>query len=541
MPTLRFKGRETIWNHHLGVPYHALEAVEELGYRPEAGAGHVVVEGDNLLALKALLPQYAHKVGCIYIDPPYNTGNEGWAYNDRVNSPMIKDWLHKTVDREDLTRHDKWLCMMVPRLQLLKELLRDDGVLIVSIDDHEVHYLGVVMKELFGEDQVEVMIWEKVGDGSAGAGKMKVTKRFRVEHEYLIVAYKDKKRVVFNRYMDYPHFKKYDGNPDKDPRGVYKRGNMCQTEEKSNTNHKNYYTVASPSGERYTRQWHFGKEKFNALDAQGRIYWGPDGGTFPRLKIFKDEKKETTPTSILLERGSATMGNREVDEVFGARVFDNPKPTKLLRHLLSVATDKNTIILDSFAGSGSTLHAVMALNQEDGGQRRCVVVQMTEATPQHPDKNACRDITRERIRRVIEQNGYESGFAYVRIGASLDPEAMLSGILPSYEKLAAHVFYLATGTRLRQSVNESTYYVGAHKNCVVYLFYAQNTEALTRLALTQEAAEQIAKKHPGKRKVVYAPACFLDGEYREEQRIDYVPLPYGLLRNEAHHSEGSFS
>ena len=141
MPTLQFKGRNVIWNHHLSVPYHALEEIKALDYEPEKGDGNLIVEGDNLLALKALLPQYAGKVKCIYIDPPYNTGNEGWAYNDKVNSPMIREWLGRTVEKDDLTRHDKWLCMMVPRLKLLRELLRDDGVIFVSIDDNEVHNL----------------------------------------------------------------------------------------------------------------------------------------------------------------------------------------------------------------------------------------------------------------------------------------------------------------------------------------------------------------------------------------------------------------
>ena len=163
MPTLGFKGRSIIWNHHLGIPYHALEEVSSLHYRPEAGSGHVIVEGDNLLALKALLPRYSGRVKCIYIDPPYNTGNEGWAYNDKVNSPMIKEWLGRTVDKEDLTRHDKWLCMMVPRLRLLRELLRDDGVIFISIDDNEVHNLRTVMDEIFGEENfVANVVWKEV-------------------------------------------------------------------------------------------------------------------------------------------------------------------------------------------------------------------------------------------------------------------------------------------------------------------------------------------------------------------------------------------
>ena len=149
MPTLQFKGKNIIWNHHLSIPYYTLDEVEKLHFQPEKADGNLIVEGDNLLALKALLPQYAGKVKCIYIDPPYNTGNEGWVYNDNVNSPMLKDWLGKEVGKDDLTRHDKWLCMMVPRLKLLRELLADDGAIFISIDDCEQHTLRMVLDEIF--------------------------------------------------------------------------------------------------------------------------------------------------------------------------------------------------------------------------------------------------------------------------------------------------------------------------------------------------------------------------------------------------------
>ncbi len=152
MPTLQFKGKNIIWNHHLSVPYHTLEEVEDLHFQPEKGNGNLIIEGDNLIALKALLPEYAGKVKCIYIDPPYNTGNEGWVYNDKVNSPLINNWLGKTVGTDDLTRHDKWLCMMTPRLKMLRDLLSDDGAIFISIDDNEVANLKLLMEEIFGEE-----------------------------------------------------------------------------------------------------------------------------------------------------------------------------------------------------------------------------------------------------------------------------------------------------------------------------------------------------------------------------------------------------
>src|SRR5438552_13042019 len=180
MPTLQFKGKVFVQNHHLAVPFHELKPIKSKGLSPTPSLhDNVIVHGDNLAALKALLPTYHGKVKCIYIDPPYNTGNEGWAYNDNVNSPMMREWLGKTVDREDLTRHDKWCCMMMPRLKLLRELLRDDGAILVSIDDNEVQHLRPLMDEVFGEENfVESFVWKKSYGGGA---KEKFAVR---QHEY---------------------------------------------------------------------------------------------------------------------------------------------------------------------------------------------------------------------------------------------------------------------------------------------------------------------------------------------------------------------
>jgi adenine-specific DNA-methyltransferase len=165
VPTLQFKGKSFVANHHLAVKYHQLLPNREASLTDQVSLNdNLVVHGDNLLALKALLPNFAGRVKCVYIDPPYNTGNEGWRYNDNVNSPMMQAWLksNQPVDREDLTRHDKWLCMMTPRLNLLKDLLRDDGVIFISIDDNEVHHLRMLMDELFGEDNfVANIVWQK--------------------------------------------------------------------------------------------------------------------------------------------------------------------------------------------------------------------------------------------------------------------------------------------------------------------------------------------------------------------------------------------
>ena len=240
MPRLQFKGKVFVENLHLGVPYHELTPVRGKGLsKPVSLHDNLIVHGDNLAALKALLPTYHGKVKCIYIDPPYNTGNEGWAYNDRVNSPMMKDWLGKVVDRDDLTRHDKWCCMMLPRLKLLRELLRDDGAIFVSIDDNEVHRLRCLMDEVFGEENfLTTVIWQKVFSPKNTA------RHFSEDHDFVLVYARDADQWKPN-LMERPTgaTDRY-RNPDGDERGPWSSSDLTA---------RNYYSqgtyeVASPSG-----------------------------------------------------------------------------------------------------------------------------------------------------------------------------------------------------------------------------------------------------------------------------------------------------
>ncbi|MEA3521360.1 MAG: site-specific DNA-methyltransferase [Campylobacterota bacterium] len=196
MPTLQFKGKSIIWNHHMSVPYHTLETVPELDYNTDKANGNIIVEGDNLVALKALLPQYAGKVDCIYIDPPYNTGNEGWAYNDNVNSPMINEWLGKEVNSDDLTRHDKWLCMMTPRLKLLHDLLKESGIIFISIDDNEQANLKLLCDEIFGEVNFIAQTVRASNSTKNNSNYLSIT------HDYALVYSKSKENVTKNWQVD---------------------------------------------------------------------------------------------------------------------------------------------------------------------------------------------------------------------------------------------------------------------------------------------------------------------------------------------------
>src|SRR5690625_2179038 len=235
MPTLQFKGKNIIWNHHLSVPYHSLEEVNDLNFQKDKGNGNLIIEGDNLLALKSLLPKYSGKVKCIYIDPPYNTGKEEWIYSDKVNSPLIKNWLDKEVSKDDLTKHDKWLCMMVPRLQLLKELLAEDGVIFISINfRNEYGHLRVICDEIFGEDNfIGELTWESttqpINSGSARFG-------LQQKVEPILFYAKNKKNIngfeleEIDTGLSYPHTGKF--GPcrfeiiEKSDAGGYKRDSM---------------------------------------------------------------------------------------------------------------------------------------------------------------------------------------------------------------------------------------------------------------------------------------------------------------------------
>lgn len=367
MAQLQFKGKQFVQNHHLTVKFHELVPKKDKSFTKKAGLNdNLIIHGDNLKALKALLPNYGGKVKCVYIDPPYNTGNEKWNYNDNVNSPMMQEWLGKVVDREDLTRHDKWLCMMTPRLKLLRELLRDDGVIFISIDDNEQHHLRMLMDEVFGEEKTDVLVWRKSGDDRYG--KMKNTETFRKDHEYVLVGFRNK--IGLNKLIEKPNFKNEYSNADNDIRGSYKAGSISRREDASDSNHENYYTIVSPSGKKFTRQFDIPKDEFEKLDKDKRIYWGKNRDAVPAIKIFLNENREITPYSVLQNHGSTYSGKIELRDIFGIEtkedLFPNPKPSIFVKTLIQLSTDKDSIILDSFAGSGTTGHAVLDLNKEDG-------------------------------------------------------------------------------------------------------------------------------------------------------------------------------
>lgn len=400
MAQLQFKGKQFVQNHHLTVKFHELVPKKDKSLAKKAGLNdNLIIHGDNLKALKALLPTYGGKVKCIYIDPPYNTGNEKWKYNDNVNSPMMQEWLGKVVDREDLTRHDKWLCMMTPRLKLLRELLRDDGVIFISIDNNEQHRLRFLFDEVFGEENfVGMLIWRK----KEGGGQ--TDEFFVTEHEYILVYRKtsDFKWIDEEIPLEQMTFGKEDKLGKYNLVKLAKWGTGAKREDRpgmyfpiKSPDEKNIYPKA-PDGN--DGRWRVGKNRMNLLIESNLIQWEKRNNEWvPYEKVYFEEgnKKVIKERSILFDLATTGDGTNELTEIFGKKdLFENPKPSVLIKFLISHSTNKDSIILDSFAGSGTTGHAVLDLNKEDGGNRKFILVEMEDYAD---------SITAERVRRVIKR------------------------------------------------------------------------------------------------------------------------------------------
>lgn len=533
MATLNFKGKSAVWNHHLSVPYHTLEKDAKKSLKGENDSENLIIEGDNLLALKALLPQYQGKVKCIYIDPPYNTGEEGWVYNDNVSSPTIREWMGNVVGKEgdDLTRHDKWLCMMTPRIKLLREMLSDSGVIFVSIDDNEVHDLRCLMDEVFGgKNFVGNIIWQS-------RTSISNDKEISLNHNHTLVYSRDRSHLVFRGVrLDKSEY----SNPDDDPRGLWKGVPL----DANKPGGKTKYGIKNPkTGEIYyppnNRSWSINEEDYLLLLKDGRIAFGKSGDAAPKKKLYWNERLEKddtkTPSSLLLDVGTTKDGTKEIVELFGGEFFDYPKPSAMVKRLIDFGSEKDSIILDSFSGSGTTAQAVLDLNKEDGGTRKFILVQMPEEIEKDkPAYNAgyrwVHEVTCERVKRVIEKKGYSNGFIYYTLGPAVDAETLLSGDLPSYKEFSKYVYYLVSGKNYSEEkkINEQTYFVGKIDDGSVYLVYQQDMDALKKLAITLDWAQKTHEKDNGK-KIVYAPACYLDDEALEQYNIKFVSIPYNLF------------
>ncbi len=542
MAQLQFKGKTFVQNHHLLVKYHEFVPVKAKSLTDKVSLhDNLIIHGDNLKGLKALLPLFARKVKCVCIDPPYNTGNEGWAYNDNVNSPMMQDWLGKVVDREDLTRHDKWLCMMMPRLKLIRELMTDDGVIFVFIDDNEVHHLRMLMDEVFGENNfVATVVWQKRTSPEARLA-------LGPAHDSIVVYAKS--REFFNvaklplserRSCEYK-------NSDNDQRGPW--ASVDLTGQVGHATPDQFYTVTTPSGRKIPppkgRCWALIQSTFEQLMTDNRIWFGQDGEGRPRLKRFLSESEGTQSWTWWphTEVGHNQEATKELNDIMGADCpFENPKPTRLLRRILGLVADKESLVLDSFAGSGTTAHAVLAQNAEDGGNRRFILIECEDYAD---------TVTAERVRRVIKgvptakdedlKKGLGGTFSFFKVGKAVELESILDGDgLPTYDELARYVFYTATGEEFdEKAVDEKKHFIGESRNYQVFLFYEPDVAKLKNLALTLDMAKGLPAFKPArhsptgdggkdKRRLVFAPTKYLDQEHLDQYRIDFAQLPFEI-------------
>lgn len=548
MPTIQFKGKSFVQNHHLAVPYHQLVPDKKKSLTDKVSLhDNLIIHGDNLLALKALLPTYAGKVKCIYIDPPYNTGNEGWVYNDKVNSPIINEWIGKVVGKEgeDLTRHDKWLCMMVPRLKLLRELLADDGVMFISIDDNEQHNLRILIDEVFGQNNFVAQFTWKRRASSALADNL-----VSIDHEY-VTCYR--KTESFKGFIGKPKDYKSYNNPDNDPRGPWILGDLTVGMTREQRPNQYYVITDLKTGKKYRpntkRVWAYIPTSLKKLIDDGRIHFPDDSSQQPKVKRYVSElKSDVNPLStwiksnsddfedeskFYLSSGLNSEGTKELQNIFGDKQFNYPKPISLIKEIIKQATHSDSIILDSFAGSGTTAQAVLELNKEDGCNRKFILVEMED----YADK-----ITAERVRRVIKgvpnssnellRKGLGSTFSYFELGDPIEISSILSGkTLPTYLELARYVYYTATGEEFDDSkLNEVKNFIGRSKSYDIYMYYKPDINYLKTTALTLDAARNL-RKQAGKRPLlVFAPTKYVEQTELDNLQITFCQLPFEIYK-----------
>ena len=572
MPTLNWIGKDAVIRHHKDVPFRLLEPDAALGHSGEEGHdGNLIVQGDNLHALKALLPKYAGKVKCIYIDPPYNTGNEGWVYNDNVKAPEIKKWLGEVVGKEaeDLSRHDKWLCMMYPRLVLLKQFLREDGVILLSLDDTEIHSARFLFDEIFGRNNfIAQLVWEK--------GRKNDARLFSVGHEYILVVGKNvgnllAKGTVWRKEKEgckaimlelkglrlkhgedsgaiakgikefYSKLPK--GHPAKkhsrynkvDEFGIWRDDNISWP----GGGGPRYDVIhpitkkpcaVPPGGWRYSKA----ETMLQKID-EGKVVFRDDECLPPIRKTYllRDTSTENESGEV---KGSyfyrsGIQASNTLIEIFSGKVFPNPKDHDIVCDLVNYVTgdDRKSIILDSFGGSGTTAHAVLKQNAEDGGNRKFILVEM--------EPEIATDITAERVRRVARGykdaqgnavEGLGGGFQFCRL--SEEPLFNEFGDIRddvTFAQLADFVWFSETG--LGYDGKAESPLLGIHDGRAIYLLFngilgdrrPGGGNILTRPVL------DTLPKH-AEEKTIYAAATRLGDAALQRECILFKQTPYAI-------------
>ena len=559
MPTLEWIGKSKVINHHQDVPFRVLErkySFDENGQTDaDNGSENMIIRGDNLEALKALLPRYEGRVKCIYIDPPYNTGNEGWVYNDNVNDPKIKKWLGEVVGKEgeDLTRHDKWLCMMYPRLKLLQKLLADDGAIFVSLDFHEQPVMRLIMDEIFGASNYvsEIACVNKPSGRSDD-------KYIATAHESIIV-YRKSPLLTLGGFEPEEKITKRYNKRDTDGRlyreeDLRKRGTHDERTDRPNLFYPFFFNQETEelvvgNNDEETPDGFIRIEPMKSKDVQGTWRWGQDTAIAQKTYIhprympnkqqwslfeweYLDERGAAKPTTLWdfkdvnSERGTEVfikyLGFKKED-------FPNPKPVGTIQRILQITTAGDDIILDSFAGSGTTAHAVLNMNKADGGHRKFILVEMMDYAD---------SITAERVKRVIR--GYGEGknavegtggsFSFYDLGEPLlVGDCLNEAVAP--EKIREYIWFMETRTSfnaefgMRNSeLGGNPYYLGIHNHTGYYFYYEPQRVTVLDYAFLST----ITEKTDGT--VIYADRCSISEDKLAKMGVTFKKIPRDISK-----------
>ena len=586
MPTLNWIGKDKVVNHHTQVPFRVLD--HQYGYdsnHPErkdpTKSGNKIIHGENLEALKALLPEFEGKIDCEYIDPPYNTGNEAWVYNDNVNDPHIKKWLGEVVGREgeDMSRHDKWLCMMYPRLRLLYKLLSPQGVIFISIDDNEEKNLLHICDEIFGSSCFVANIsWQRA------YSPRNDSKGIVSEAEHILV-YSKNPDWQPNKLPRTAEMNAKYGNPDNDvalwrssdafaPGAITHQGMVygiqhpfsgeiiypydtacwrygqeemftimngwCDYEFRDLHDDKRRADVCGISADEVRKgvlgivlkdDLETSKRKAQAVMDRGqwpRYYFtkGGKGGIARKTYLTNVEGKVPTNLWPFSEVGHTDEAKKELMAIFGGKSpFDTPKPTRLIERILTIATNKNSIVLDSFAGSGTTAHAVLKKNAEDGGNRNFILVELGDYAE---------NVTAERVRRVM--TGYGEGkniveglggeFDFYELGKPLFIEDGRLNNEVDIEKIRAYIYYSETRQPISQGIDANNqYWMGNHDETGYYFYYKPDGTTNLSFRTLDKVITQPAESY-----IVYADTCSLSKEFLATHHIYFKRIPIDIKR-----------
>ena len=555
MPTLEWIGKSKVINHHQEVPFRVLErkySFDENGQHSEDnGSENMIIRGDNLEALKALLPRYEGRVKCIYIDPPYNTAkssekNKAWVYSDNVDDPRIKRWLNETVgdEGEDLTRHDKWLCMMYPRLKLLYKLLAQDGIIFISIDDNESHNLRFICDEIFGRKSfIAQIVWRSDGNFDNQA-------KIKNCHEYIICYIKNPDLVglpsgidpnvtegskIFKSEVRNTLVKNGPKNPMS--RVLLPKGFPCTVDElvieKRNNAFPYYYqkAIISKGVLQNDVEVESGWSSKNILIDFINNGFEPVLDTKGQSTVFEITKtgaiemvkKRTSIShvlSVISNLGSTQNMSSEL-ATMGIK-FDFPKPTALIQYLLGFYCEEDSIILDSFAGSGTTAHAVLNMNKADGGNRQFIIVEMMDYAE---------DITAKRAKCVI--SGYGEGknavagtggnFSFYDLGEPLlMGDCLNEAVAP--EKIREYIWFMETKQPYAPPSDGNPYYLGKHNSTGYYFYYEPQRVTVLDYAFLST----ITEKADGT--VIYADRCSISEDKLAKMGVTFKKIPRDISR-----------